>query len=147
MTARKLALMIGFSAVLGFSAASLQAKPAGFFISSLPRGKDVTLPRPAITYVPLNDRVTVSATDMPQTIKLTSVNLNDGKALPVRVAIYDSKATSVRHIDLKPGLPYLYTFKDVGSVALVPEAPKGVAQSIAQYGLRLESDKPLGLGR
>ena len=76
------------------------AKPVGFSMSTLPKGKDVTLPRPAVTYVALNDKVVVSATDMPQTVKLSSVNINDGAAIPFRIAIYDKKAAAIKRITL-----------------------------------------------
>ena len=110
-----------------------------FNVRTLPKGKEVTLPRPAVTMVPLTERVQVSSTDMPQTLKLS--NLHGAK--PFTVAIYDSQATKVKRVELKPGMTYLYSFQDLNTIALVPE---GLPSSSEQL-LRLESNKPLGLSR
>jgi hypothetical protein len=123
------------------------ARPAGFYLQSLPKGKDVTLPRPAISIVPLNDRVTITATDMPQTMKLSTVNLNDGKPISFRVKIYDAHSDKVKQVTVTPAAPFLYSFKDIGSISLVAEAPTVKGAAISTYGLRLESDKPMGLAR
>jgi hypothetical protein len=142
------------SALLVFSlagAATLSAKTdGGFYATSLPKGKDVTLPPPAITFVPLSDRVTISSTDMPQTLKLSAVNLTKGKPQTFRVAIYDSLSPRVKYITLKPGLSYMYTFKDLNSIAVVPEIsqqPRQTTVACADCQLRLESNKALGISR
>lgn len=130
--------------------AAVMAKPdGGFYATSLPKGKDVTLPPPAITYVPISDRVTISSTDMPQTLKLSAVSLTQGKAQTFRVAIFDSLSPRVKYITLKPGLSYMYTFKDLNSIAVVPEISKTPRQTTVACDcqLRLESNKALGISR
>ena len=133
---------------LGLLTSMAWARPAGFFLERLPKGADVTLPRPAVTFVKLTDRVTLSSTDIPQTIKFQAVKFSKGKPKSFKVAIYDDKARRVRYVRLKPGIPYLYSFKELGSIAVVPETPQlKRGQKLKHYGLRVESNKPLGLSR
>jgi hypothetical protein len=134
-----------FGATLAFGAATSSAQANdGFFVEQLPAGKSVTLPRPAITFVPVSGRVTLTATDLPQTVKLTPVNLSAGGAPNIRVAIFDRHQERVRYIDLRAGSPALYNFHALGSIAMVPQTAGGVASNIR---IRIESDKPLEISR
>lgn len=121
------------------------AKPKGFYIERLPKGKDVTIPMPATTYVPLAERVMLSSTDMPQMVSFKSVNVGGGKASSIRVAIYDSNASKVHYADVKPGTPYLYNFRGVSSITVIPGLANGSKQLAAYKNLKLqiESNKPL----
>ena len=121
------------------------AKPEGFYIERLPRGKTVTLPLPATVFVSLKNRVSVRATDSAQLIKLSPVTLDSAKVEPIRLAIYDRHSDRVRYVDLKPGSPFLYNFKGLDKISLVPEK---IGQKVNRnMRLRIESNKPLEVGR
>ena len=135
-----------FTFVLFLFSQGVCAEVDGFDVQKLPIGSEVTIPNPAITLVPLSTRVTLSSTDMPQTLKLSSIHLQSGKAVAVRVAIYDKQSPKVKYLTLKPGNNYLYSFKSLGSINVVPEAVAN-SSAIGQYSLRLESDKPLSISR
>lgn len=125
-----------------FSFPELQAK--SFNLSSMPKGSEITLPYPATTSVTLNDRITVSATDNPQSIKIVSRLLNNKKpAKNIDIAIYDRNSERVKYITIKPNVPYIYSFKGLSSIVIVPKTP--VDQS--GHVLQIESDKSLKIAR
>jgi len=111
-----------------------------FRLDTLPRGKSVTIPRPATTYVPLAERARFTATDTPQTLSLKPVNTGRGPAQPLRVAIYDATQERVQQVEVVPGTTFLYTFKGLSSIMLIPRAK---APAGAGMQLKVESNKPL----
>jgi hypothetical protein len=149
--AKAVSSWLPLAAVLGAvagGAASLSAAPggeSGFHLDRLPKGKSVTITKPATTFVPLSARATFTATDMPQSISLTPVNMRAGGAVPVlRVAIYDKNSSGVQYADIKPGTPFLYAFRDFTPIEVVAELPSGGEQ--ADVTVRVESNKPLEIG-
>lgn len=132
-------------AMIGLFSLSVQAKPEGFYLERLPKGKAVTLPLPARVFVSLKNRVSLQATDSAQVIKLAAVNLDNGKVEPIRLAIFDRHSDRVQYFDLRPGLPFLYNFKGLDKISLIPEK---VGKSVsANLKLRIESNKPLEVSR
>ena len=119
-----------------------QAEPTGFVVEKLPAGSEVTLPQPATTYVAPTTRVTVASTDSPQSLRILPVNLQGGLAQEVRISIFDSNQDRVRYVDLKPGLPFLYNFRKLSSIAIVVD-PTAQQRLAVGTRLQIESDKPL----
>ena len=130
--------------VLGLSTLSSLAKadPTGFVVEKLPAGSEVTLPQPATTYVAPTTRVTVASTDSPQSLRILPVNLQGGLAQEVRISIFDNNQDRVRYVYLKPGLPFLYNFRKLSSIAIVVD-PTAQQRLAAGTRLQIESDKPL----
>lgn len=122
---------------------SLEANAIGkaFKLNDLPVGKSVTLPHPALTLVPADQSVTLTSTDMPQTIKMTIDKAN--RKASVKVAIYDSHGDVVRYLNVATGVSTLYSFKALSSIRLVPQE-KGHKKGVH---LLIESNKPLGITR
>jgi plastocyanin len=131
-------------ALLGI-AAPVAAK--GFNIDRLPHGKDVTIPRPATTYVGAGTRVKFTATDVPQTISLRAIHTAGGKPTTMKVAIFDPLSERVRYVNLTPGTPYVYAFEDLGSITIMPSLPAGDGSSpkFKNFRVQVESDKPLSI--
>jgi len=128
-------------------ASSALSKPTGFYIEQLPKGSDVTLPLPATTFIPLAGRVLLSSTDMPQTISFKAINITGAMASSIRVAIYDANAAKVHYADVKPGTPYLYNFRELSSITIIPGLANG-SKDLSPYKnlkLQVESDKPLAI--
>ena len=140
--AAALTLSLGLSAVAGVSQAAntLEPKTSGFDLNRLPRGKDITMPQPATTFVPIAGRVVLTATDMPQTLSFVPVNLAHGPAKRLKLAIFDANSERVQYVEVSPGTPFLYPLKDLASVTVIPSTP---GQPDAGLVLRVESDKPL----
>jgi hypothetical protein len=134
------ALRVLIVALACHGTAVLAQSSGAFHLDRLPAGKDVTIPRPATTHVPLAIRVTLTATDMPQSISLKPVNLGGGPVLPVRVSIYDPHQDRVKYVDVTPGTPFLYSFKELSSITVVPLSVKSDSGKLV---LQVESDKPL----
>lgn len=125
-----------------FALPELQAK--SFNLSSMPKGAEITLPYPATTSMALNDRITVSATDNPQSIKIISRLLNHKKsAKNIDIAIYDRNSERVKYITIKPDVPYIYSFKGLSSIVIIPKTPV----SRSGHVLQIESDKSLKIAR
>ena len=103
MVAWRFLTVLGMTFGIGVS--SGLARPAGFYIERLPEGKDVTLPIPATTIVPLSKRILLTSTDMPQSVSFKSINVGSGAKASIRVAIYDSKAKRVHYADIRPDMP------------------------------------------
>jgi hypothetical protein len=133
-------------------AVSFQAKisdAAVFDINELPVGRNVTLLKPATTVVPLATRTTLGATDLPQMLKFEVIADVGNQPNSIRVAIYDSTRERVRYIDIKPGVPFVYSFSDLDTVLVIPQIPKEASNlpSYRSTKLQIESDKPLSVGR
>jgi len=124
----------------------VQARSNDFDINSLPKGKSVTLPHTTVTYVPVTDSVKLASTDMPQMVKISAVGRKRGSKQDIKVAIFDSHSDKVKYISLKPGASYLYNFKDLGSISVVPKLSSTLSKS-AHYKLKVESNKPLEVSR
>ena len=111
-----------------------------FDVDRLPKGANVTIPRPATTLVKPGGRVVLTATDIPQTLSFKPVSVQGAAvaaAGTLHVSIYDPHAERVQHVELKPGTPFLYNFKELfDSITVLPEGGGGAA-------LEVESDKPL----
>lgn len=114
--------------------------PGVFHIDRLPKGKNVTLGRPATTVVPLDQRIQLTATDIPQSISFRAVNTENGAAQTIKISIFDGEAERVKYVDVKPGTPFLYTFKELGAITVIPKGTGPVAHGLS---LQVESDKPL----
>jgi hypothetical protein len=114
--------------------------PSGFSLERLPKGKNVTMPRPATTYVPLTSRVVLTGTDMPQTLRFMPVNLNQGMIRSLRLAIFDQNSERVQYVRVSPDTPFLYPIKDLAPITVIAEAIAGVTEGLQ---LQVESDKPL----
>ena len=123
-----------------------QRNQGGIFqLEQLPLGADVTLPGPATTHVAMASRVTLTSTDAPQTVSFTTVASANGVAAPIRLAIFDKNSDRVRYVELKPGKPFLYSFKNLATIAVVPQAAGASGKNTAK--LQLESDKALMIAR
>lgn len=123
------------------SSAAARGGDNGFHLDRLPQGKNVTIPRPATTFVPLSSSINLTATDTPQTVSLKPINLKTGGLVSgLRVSIMDRESGKLQYIELQPGLPFLYNFKDLGSITVIPQASGVASQGLS---LQVESDKPL----
>ena len=131
-------------AILFCSACLLAAK--GFDLNALPRGSEVTLPQPAVIFVPLDTRVTLSATDKPQSLKMTTHSLNKRKAVILELAVYDPNSERVRYLTIKPSVPYVYSFKGLSSIMIITKA-KQTKSTHSRQVLRIESDKSLKIAK
>lgn len=123
-------------------AGAAMAQNNGFNLELLPRGAAVTLPQPATAYVMPASRITIASTDSPQTLRILPVNVQGGIAQEIRISIFDSHQDRVRYVDLKPGMPFLYNFRKLSSIAILVEP---TVQQKLPVGARLqiESDKPV----
>ncbi len=122
--------------------AGMQGAGGAFLLEKLPAGKDVTIPCPATTLVPLWSRVMLTATDLPQSVSFKAVNPAGGALTKVRIGIYDANADRVKYIELNPGTPFLYNMKDFETITIVPDV-KGLGQAARSLALQVESNKPL----
>lgn len=126
--------------------------PDRFDILELPVGQNVTLLKPATTLVPLTTRAILGATDLPQILKfeVTGPVTNSQHPSPLRMAIYDSNSDRVRYVDINYGVPFLYNFKSLDAIVIIPQGPAkpNTSQNKSQTViLQIESDKPLSIGR
>lgn len=111
-----------------------------FQLLELPKGKNVTIPRPATTQIPISSTVVLTPTDMPQSISMKPVNVNNGPAGMIRVAIYDKNSDRVKYVDISPTTPFVYQVKNLAPITLIPE---GRGAATASLVLQVQSDKPL----
>jgi hypothetical protein len=118
----------------------------GFNLESLPPGADVTLPGPATTYVGLGATARLSSTDTPQTVSLASVSRDGMAGSVLTVAIFDKNQPRVKYVTLRPGSPFLYSFRGIGSIS-VRAAESSRGPKAPGTRLRVESDKPLQVAR
>ena len=116
----------------------------GFHLNVLPRGAEVTLPQPAVVYVPLATRVTLSATDRPQSLKMTAHSLNKRPATALELAVYDPNSERVRYLTIKSDVPYVYSFKGLSSIMIITKAKDTTHR---RQVLRIESDKSLKIAK
>lgn len=114
-----------------------------FRIEALPTGKSVTIPRPATTQVPLAQMVRLTATDLPQSLSFRPVARSGFATGSFRIAITEGEPQKTTYADLTPGTPFLYNFKELATITVVPEAKAGLPDGVA---LQIESDKPLEIG-
>lgn len=121
-----------------FSIGALGADEA-FHLNRLPKGKSVTIPRPATTLMPLNERAAFTATDMPQSLSFTPLETGRGQAEPIKVAIFDRRSERVQYINVVPGTPFLYTFRELATITVIAES-KAASSTLL---LKVESNKPL----
>jgi len=154
MAKRSLIILLFSSFLYGTLCATKIFGQDAFNVEDLPTGKEVTIPRPATTLVPLNARITLAATDFPQTVQFKPINTNNSPIQSINLAIYDRKQERVQYIELKPNLPFLYSFKSLSSILIIPEiseklTKKNGSSAHAFRGLKLqvESDKPLSIKR
>lgn len=129
----------------GLCFVSVSAKTAGIFeLSDLPHGKHVTLNKPATTLIPADGSAYLTSTDLPQTLKLTAVSVDSStKAQKVKIALVDREGKSIKYVELQPGFSYMYTYRFLTTIALVPQ--KGYR--LSSMRIRVDSDKPLEIGR
>lgn len=133
-------------AIIFLSFASISSAK-GFNLKKLPKGSEVTLPYPATTFIPLNERVTLSATDSPQSLKMTSRSLRKGiKAVNLMLAIFDRNLERVKYLTIKPGVPYVYSFNGISSIMIIPKLHDTNITRKKQI-LQVESDKSLTISR
>jgi hypothetical protein len=124
------------------------SQSSGFHINTLPKGAELTLPQPATLYVPLADSVTVSSTDSPQSLRIVPVNIARSLVRDVKIAIYEKNDPTVRRVTLKPGSPFLYNMKKLGSVTIkLDDKNDKVIATDKDIRLQIESDKPLSVRR
>lgn len=123
----------------------LAADAGGFHIDRLPKGKSVTIPRPATTYIPLMSRVVLTATDMPQTVSFKPINLKKGPVNPLKLSIYDQGSTRVQYVNVSPSTPFLYAFKTLSAITIIVEEQPNQARSSDGAVLQVESNKPLDI--
>ena len=123
-----------------FFSGTLSAKP--FLLSELPPGKNITLLSSASLQAPIEGRVTVTATDSPQTLSV-SVKKESGEDInkTVKIAIYDKNQEGVKYVDLNAGRVFLYNFKGLSSISIM--APQALKDSTLHgLYLQVESNKP-----
>ena len=116
---------------------------SAFNLAQVPRGKSITLGRPATTKVPLSSQAKFAATDLPQTLK---IKIEGPKwAGEVKLAIFDKNSEKVRYINLQKGVPFLYPFKDFRPIMVTPDLTRPSKAKFLK--MIVESDKPLEVGR
>lgn len=130
--------------LIGWFAPVLLAQEMGpgiFQLADLPKGKSVTLPRPALTQLSVRSEVQLTSTDSRQTVKFTS----RGAANPLTLAIYDSQMEQVQTLSVTPQSQSLYIFKSLQTIRIVPKPD--AAHLRHPTVLQIESDRPLELTR
>ncbi|MDE3268805.1 MAG: hypothetical protein OYH77_00805 [Pseudomonadota bacterium] len=115
---------------------------SGFNVMRMPPGKDVTLPYPAQVDIPLHARVTLSATDKPQSVKMISRGSKS-----IKVALYDAQMERVKYLVVTSKMPYIYTFQGLSSIMIIPQPAQGSRIKGKKALLRVESDKSLNIAR
>ncbi len=144
ITIRSSAVLLCLFVLAGWSSGS-DAKV--FEISRLPKGKDITLLTPATTWVPMMTRVMLTATDSPQTVRFKTIAKRGQKYRDVKLAIFDANQDQVRYVDLKRNVPFLYNFKGLSSIFIIPQLKDRTSKGSAAVVLEVESNKPLSLAR
>jgi hypothetical protein len=139
------AILLALAANAPLPAAAQASNRAGvFYLQNLPLGKDVTIPKPATTWVPMAQRVKLTATDTPQSVSFRPVSAGSGVLHPIKISIFDPNSERVKYVSVAPGTPFLYTFRQLGSITVIPEKPAGADEGLS---LQIESDKPLEIAR
>lgn len=123
---------------------SFQAAPSfgagAFNIKRLPLGKNVTLPRPALSIIPMDESTTLSSTDVPQTIIFSLARPTNAN---LKIAIHDPQSEHVQYLSISKKHRALYTFKGLSTIRIVPHS----SRTTKGNQLMVESDKPLSIGR
>ena len=133
---------IGKTFVIGWSFTILSAA-GGFFLKDLPPGRSVTLPTSVTTIAPLSSRIQLTATDLPQTVKISGIP-SGNHVPPLTLAFYSNESDRVRYIALRQGKNVLYQFDTLTSIHMVPQTSKSTRY--LWQGLQIESNKPLKIG-
>lgn len=115
-----------------------------FQLTELPRGKSVTLPHPALTQVPITERVLLTATDRAQTVKI-SLQVARPQAQPLKLAIYDNQGDRVQYLNLNHENPVLYAFSRLSTIQVV--ADSATIKDPGTTHLMIESNRPLEITR
>lgn len=131
--------LLSFLAMSTLAGAQEDFEP--FDLTELPPGVMVTLPHPAHSSAPVGIELRVQASDRAQVLKMNTLALRGGTK-KVRLAIYDQESSAVQHLTLEPGSPFLYHFKSMKPIRIVPEMSP---QAFKSQKLLLESNKPLGI--
>lgn len=131
--------------LLAWQASTAFAVNGTFDIRMLPPGKAVTLPHPATTQVPVQSKVNLTSTDLPQTLKVMASSPHGKPMQPLVLHIVDTHTQAVQYVKVDPRNPVLYSFKALKPVVLIP---KPLAAHVRDgVVLTIESNRPLGVGR
>lgn len=128
--------------LLLWSVYSMQLLAKPFDIMELPNGKSITLLSSAQAHIPIEERVSITATDAPQSLSV-SIKKNNGEPVSksVKIAIFDKFQSEVKYVELQTGRVFVYSFKGLSTITItVPDSAglKGVY-------LEMESNKPFTL--
>ena len=137
-------VLLFFAGIYAAEAPS-RAKDGIFRLRELPSGASVTLPRPATTYLAPGDEARLTATDAPQSVKLSSIHQRGRKAATLNLEIIDLGANKTKQVVIRPKQPFIYNFPALQSIK-VKAAPLSGANNKFQMVL-IESDKPLEISR
>jgi hypothetical protein len=79
---------------------------------------------------------------MPQSLSLRIIGPGPGKTAdnPVKLAIYDPNSERVVYATVRPGVSFVYNFRDLRPIMVVSEESGGI---LKQVKLQVESNKPL----
>lgn len=132
---------------LGVFLGALAFAQGGFHVERLPRGKSVTIPRPATTYVPVAERVMLTATDMPQTVSFKPINLKSGPASALKLTITEGDSKRSKSVDVSPTTPFLYQFRALSHITVTVDEGGATSRPLDGAALQIESNKPLDIGR
>lgn len=114
-----------------------------FNIMNLPRGKNVTINRPATTKIALNHKVKLTATDSPQTV---SFKVLTPKTATVTVAVYDKKNHKIRDVAVKASQTSLYSFSsENNTIYVIPRQSPSSNKPNMNTFIQIESDRPLNI--
>ena len=116
-----------------------------FHAAVLPNGTDVTVPGNTQTLVELSTRVTLSSTENIQTVRFSPIGIQGKIPTVINLAIFDQNQSRVKYIKIAPTTPFLYSFKKMSSIAVVPQ--KINSSTASQTILAIESDKALKISR
>lgn len=118
-----------------------------FLLEQLPKGKTVTLPQPATTWVRLNARVQFKATDMPQSLSFAAIQSSGTQAAKIRLAIYDRHAERVQYATVRAGVPFIYPLHGLDPITVIPDLYPGTQAGLTGLKLQVESNKPLEMSQ
>ncbi len=131
--------------LLAWQAMTASAMDGTFDLRVLPPGKAVTLPHPATTQFPVQSKVNLTSTDLPQTVKVMALP-SPGKAMqPLVLHIVDTHTQAVQYVKVDPRNPVLFHFKALKPIMLIPQPLASHVRDGVM--LRIESNRPLGVGR
>lgn len=143
MQKRLLPGLFAYALMLFLIAPRHAAKQQAFLLEQLPKGKSVTLPQPATTWVQINSRVQFKATDMPQSLSFVAVAPQASDAAKIRLAIYDRQAERVQYATVRSGVPFIYPLHGLDAITVIPELYPRTPGGGSGLKLQVESNKPL----